>query len=147
MEDAAADQNACHREKLQRLHSLLFGAEISLSNGEIETSLGLALRLLGFLLGECQTAEDEVRLRPLIRQTYQRIDAAQQATLVDRSVVLASKDFITFSVGLCCADLLHSLHYVAKLWNWLDAMRDSLSAGPNPSISSKFKAPSTTGLL
>lgn len=87
MEDAAADQNACHREKLQRLHSLLFGAEISLSNGEIETSLGLALRLLGFLLGECQTAEDEVRLRPLIRQTYQRIDAAQQATLVDSQVM------------------------------------------------------------
>ena len=73
-------------EKLQRLHSLQFGAEEALENGDGETSLMLNLCLLGFLESQCSTAEDRILASPIIHQTKQRIDACRDkiSVSVDR---------------------------------------------------------------
>jgi hypothetical protein len=65
-------------EKLSRLHSLQFAAEDALENGDGETSLMLNLCLLGFLEGQCSTAEDRTFVSPIIRQTTLRIDASRE---------------------------------------------------------------------
>lgn len=72
------------QQKINRLHSLLFGVDAAFSKGDIETSLGLGLRLLGFLESECETAEDVAYVEPVKKQVIGKIDAAMQGTKVDR---------------------------------------------------------------
>ncbi|KAI5081774.1 hypothetical protein GOP47_0001517 [Adiantum capillus-veneris] len=64
-------------EKLQRLHSLQFGADLALDKGDAETALALGLCLLGFLESECHTPDDRTVIAPIIEDTKQRIDAAR----------------------------------------------------------------------
>ncbi|MCO5591953.1 hypothetical protein L7F22_045946 [Adiantum nelumboides] len=64
-------------EKLQRLHSLQFGADLALDKGDAETALTLGLCLLGFLESECRTPDDRTVIAPIIEDTKQRIDAVR----------------------------------------------------------------------
>ena len=73
-------------QKIQRLHSLLFGVDAASARGDAETALGLGLRLLGFLESECQTAEDVTFIEPIKRQVLGKIAAVSLETQVDRCV-------------------------------------------------------------
>ncbi|KAJ7552490.1 hypothetical protein O6H91_06G057400 [Diphasiastrum complanatum] len=64
-------------EKLQRLHSLLFGVDLALQAQEWEKALGLGLRLVGFLDSECKTEQDILYIAPIMRQVHQKIDFAK----------------------------------------------------------------------
>lgn len=85
-ENAAKSWKQIVDEKLHRLHSLQFGADLALEKGEAETALALGLCLLGFLESECQSAEDRTYISPIIDQTRDRIDAAREraAPSIDR---------------------------------------------------------------
>lgn len=74
------------QQKISRLHSLLFGVDAAYNKGDTETALGLGLRLLGFLEGECKTAEDVTYVEPIKKQVLEKIGAASQETQVDRFV-------------------------------------------------------------
>eukprot|EP00250_Pteridium_aquilinum_P012536 c20786_g1_i1 orf=371-2488(-) len=99
-EGAAADRKPARSwkevldEKLQRLHSLQFGADLALDKGDAETALALGLCLLGFLESECRTPDDRTFISPIIEDTKQRIDSARDA-------VAPSMDRYTFEQANC----------------------------------------------
>ncbi|CAM6128927.1 unnamed protein product [Calypogeia fissa] len=73
--------------KISRFHSLLFGTDVALANEDQETSLGLGLRLAGFLASEVKTPEDEVYIRKILLQVHDNIASACRATQSDRDVL------------------------------------------------------------
>lgn len=81
-------------EKLQRLHSLQFGADLALDKGDAETALALGICLLGFLESECHTPDDRTFIDPIIEDAKQRIDAA-------RDIAAPSIDHCAFEQANC----------------------------------------------
>ncbi|XP_048139302.1 ATPase family AAA domain-containing protein FIGL1 isoform X3 [Rhodamnia argentea] len=81
------ETNACWRkevdEKLNRLHSLLFGADLALDRRDFSTAQILSLRLLGFLDSQTQTDVDAAFIRPIRREASAKLDAARRALTPD----------------------------------------------------------------
>ncbi|KAI3409733.1 AAA domain-containing protein [Psidium guajava] len=81
------ETKACWRkevdEKLNRLHSLLFGADLALDRRDFSTAQILSLRLLGFLDSQTQTDVDAAFIRPIRREASAKLDAARRALTPD----------------------------------------------------------------
>eukprot|EP00268_Persea_americana_P066549 TRINITY_DN9075_c0_g1_i1.p1 TRINITY_DN9075_c0_g1~~TRINITY_DN9075_c0_g1_i1.p1 ORF type:complete len:692 (-),score=150.83 TRINITY_DN9075_c0_g1_i1:240-2315(-) len=77
------DSNACWRkemdEKLKRLHSLLFGADLALKRGDFTAALILGLRLLGFLDSNSQNPIDAAFIHPIRVEALSKIDSARRS--------------------------------------------------------------------
>lgn len=70
-------------EKLNRLHSLLFGADLALDRRDFSTAQILSLRLIGFLDSQTQTDVDAAFIRPIRREASAKLDAARRALTPD----------------------------------------------------------------
>ncbi|ERN09975.1 fidgetin-like protein 1 isoform X1 [Amborella trichopoda] len=70
-------------ENLQRLHSLLFGTDITIERGNPSTSLLLGLQLLGFLDSRSQNPIDEALVYPIRRQVLSKITYARRSLAPD----------------------------------------------------------------
>lgn len=66
-------------EKLKRLHSLLFGADLALKRGDFTTALILGLRLLGFLDSNSQNPVDAAFINPIRVEALSKIDSARRS--------------------------------------------------------------------
>ncbi|KAJ8749932.1 hypothetical protein K2173_013847 [Erythroxylum novogranatense] len=66
-------------EKLNRLHSLQFGVDLALENGDFSTAYILALRLHGFLDSHSLTDLDEALTRPIRREALCKLDSARHS--------------------------------------------------------------------
>lgn len=69
--------------KLKRLHSLIFGAEVCLENGDAQTALCLGLRLSGFLESECRDTTDNLYITPIQRDLHSKMHVARQMLAAD----------------------------------------------------------------
>lgn len=78
-----SDSELCWRKEvdknLKRLHSLLFGADVALENGDFHSGHVLALGLLGFLDSRSHSHVDEAFIRPIRRQALSKLDSARNS--------------------------------------------------------------------
>ncbi|KAJ6820057.1 fidgetin-like protein 1 [Iris pallida] len=70
-------------ENLNRLHSLLFGAEAAAERGDHSSARVLGLRLLGFLHAKSRTPVDAAYLDPIRTQAADRLAASNRALAAD----------------------------------------------------------------
>ncbi|KAM0935885.1 putative microtubule-severing ATPase [Dioscorea sansibarensis] len=70
-------------ERLKRLHSLLFGAELALERGDPATAQILALRLLGFLDSNTHSSVDAVYIAPIRADASAKLVSASRAQASD----------------------------------------------------------------
>ncbi|XP_071915175.1 ATPase family AAA domain-containing protein FIGL1 [Coffea arabica] len=64
---------------LKRLHSLLFGADVALENGDYFRAQVLALGLVGFLDSRCHSDVDEAFISPIRREALSKLDSARNS--------------------------------------------------------------------
>lgn len=87
MAKSEEEQKACWRkevdEKLNRLHSLLFGADLALDRRDFSAAQIFSLRLLGFLDSQTRTDADAAFIRPIRREASAKLDAARRALTPD----------------------------------------------------------------
>ncbi|KAF3435230.1 hypothetical protein FNV43_RR22317 [Rhamnella rubrinervis] len=70
-------------EKLKRLQSLLFGAELALENRDFSSAQILGLRLLGFLDSNSHSDLDHAFIRPIRHQAVSVLDASRRSLIPD----------------------------------------------------------------
>ncbi|XP_049932250.1 ATPase family AAA domain-containing protein FIGL1 isoform X2 [Nymphaea colorata] len=66
-------------EKLHRLHSLQFGADLAADRGDHVTARIFALRLLGFLDSHSKTPTDDALIHPIRREVLSRINSSRRS--------------------------------------------------------------------
>ena len=82
-------------QNLKRLHSLLFGADHALQEGNFSSAQVLGLSLIGFLDSHSHSDVDEAFIRPIRSQVYSKIHQASRSLIPDsdRSLSLSLSVF------------------------------------------------------
>ncbi|CAN6464807.1 unnamed protein product [Victoria cruziana] len=66
-------------EKLHRLHSLQFGADLAADRGDHVTAQIFALRLIGFLDSQLKTPTDDALIHPIRKEVLSRINSSRRS--------------------------------------------------------------------
>lgn len=99
---AKTEGDVCWRKQvdqnLKRLHSLLFGADLALQEGDFSSAQVLGLSLIGFLNSHSHSDVDEAFIRPIRSQVYSKINQASRSLIPDsdRSLSSSSVSFLFF---------------------------------------------------
>lgn len=70
-------------QNLKRLHSLLFGSDLALHEGDFSSAQVLGLSLIGFLDSHSHSDVDEAFIRPIRSQVYSKIHQARRSLIPD----------------------------------------------------------------
>lgn len=84
---AKMEGDVCWRKQvdqnLKRLHSLLFGSDLALHEGDFSSAQVLGLSLIGFLDSHSHSDVDEAFIRPIRSQVYSKIHQARRSLIPD----------------------------------------------------------------
>lgn len=104
---AKMEGDVCWRKQvdqnLKRLHSLLFGSDLALHEGDFSSAQVLGLSLIGFLDSHSHSDVDEAFIRPIRSQVYSKIHQARRSLIPDsdRSVSSPLSIFLSLYCGMC----------------------------------------------
>lgn len=91
-------------QNLKRLHSLLFGSDLALHEGDFSSAQVLGLSLIGFLDSHSHSDVDEAFIRPIRSQVYSKIHQARRSLIPDSDRSLSSP----LSIFLCTVGCVFS---------------------------------------